>query len=68
VQPKTEAVPHSQASSVHPSTSSFNGLGPVNIPDWAPFSVCVEPILPSQSSGNLTLKGLWWMPLTSPPS
>jgi hypothetical protein len=60
VEPKTEAVPPSQASSIHPSTSSFNGLGPVHIPDWAPFFVCVEPILPSHLSGNLALNGLWY--------
>ena len=60
VELKTKAGPLFQASSIHPSTSSFIGLGPVHIPDWAPFSVCVEPILPSHLSGNLILNGLWY--------
>lgn len=46
VEPKTEAGPLSQASSIHPSTSSLIGLGPVHIPDQAPIVVWVEPILP----------------------
>ena len=46
VEPKTEAVPLSQAPSLHPSTSTFLSLGPICVPDQAPFFVWVEPVLP----------------------
>jgi len=46
VEPKTKAVPPSQAPSVHTSTSAFIGLGPVHIPNQAPIVVWVDPILP----------------------
>ena len=59
VEPKTKAVPPSQAPSVHPSTSVFIGLGPVHIPDQAPIVVWVEPILPLTLGGKLTVNGLW---------
>ena len=58
VKPKIEAVPLSQASSLHASTSSFIGLGPVHIPEWAPFFVCVEPTLPFTLVREL---GLEWL-------
>jgi hypothetical protein len=45
VDSKTEAVPSSQAPSIHPSTSAFIGLGPVFVPYKAPFAVWVESIL-----------------------
>ena len=44
--PKTEAVPPSQALSVHPSTSAFISLGPIRVPDQAPFFVWVKPVVP----------------------
>ena len=46
VEPKTEAVPPSQAPSVHPSTSAFLSPVPICVPDQAPFFVWVEPVLP----------------------
>jgi hypothetical protein len=46
VEPKSDTVPLSLAASIHPSTSAFIGLGPVRVPDQAPFVVWVEPILP----------------------
>jgi hypothetical protein len=45
MKPKTEAVPPSQAPSIHPTTSAFIGLGPIHVPNQAPFVVSVEPIL-----------------------
>jgi hypothetical protein len=50
VEPKTEAVPFSQAPSIDTSTSAFIGLGPVYVPEQAPFVVWVEPSRVSPAS------------------
>jgi hypothetical protein len=36
-------LPPSQAPPIHPSTSNFNGLGPIHIPDQAPFNLRFNP-------------------------
>jgi len=46
VQSKTEAVPTSQAPSIHLSPIAYIGFGPICVPDQAPFVVWVESILP----------------------
>ena len=40
--PKAETIPPSQAPSIHPSINAFIGLGPVRVPDQAPFNIWFE--------------------------
>jgi hypothetical protein len=46
VQPKAEVMPPFRAPSMHPNTSVFIGLGPVRLPDKAPFIPRFEAVLP----------------------
>lgn len=46
VEPKSEAVPSSGVPSIHPSKSTFFGLGSACVLDQAPFLVWVGPVLP----------------------
>lgn len=56
---KVEAMPTSEAPSVHSGTSAFGGLGHFCIQDQSPFIIWVEPNLPFTLVRNVTMNGLW---------
>jgi hypothetical protein len=65
VEPKTEAVPRSQAPSIHPSTVPLLVLDPSVYQTRPPLSSGWKPFCHSHLSGNLTMNGLWYAYLKS---